>query len=120
MDFPLVWAEVDLQAIAHNVRALRQITNPGARLMAVVKANAYGHGVVEVTRRTLENGAEALGVARLKEGLEIRTAGFDAPILIFGYTAPALAKKLVEFDLTQTVWSYQNAEALSAAVPSWI
>jgi len=118
LDFPLVWAEVDLQAIAHNVRALRQITNPGARLMAVVKANAYGHGVVEVTRQALENGAEALGVARLKEGLELRTAGFDAPILIFGYTAPALAKKLVEFDLTQTVWSYQNAEALSAAVPS--
>ncbi len=117
MDTPLIWAEVDLDAIAHNVRALRRITNPDARLMAVVKANAYGHGAPEVTRRALENGADVLGVARLNEGIELRNAGFDAPILIFGYTPPVLAKKLVEFDLTQTVWSYQTAEALSAAVP---
>nr|MBC8362259.1 alanine racemase [Candidatus Desulfatibia profunda] len=117
LDTPLIWAEVDLDAIAHNVRALRRITNPDARLMAVVKANAYGHGAPEVTRRALENGADVLGVARLNEGIELRNAGFDAPILIFGYTPPVLAKKLVEFDLTQTVWSYQTAEALSAAVP---
>ena len=118
MDTPLIWAEVDLDAIAHNVRALRRITNPDARLMAVVKADAYGHGALEVARRALENGADALGVARLNEGIELRNAGFDAPILIFGYTLPALARKLVDFDLTQTVWSYQTAEALSAAVPS--
>jgi len=53
LDFPLVWAEVDLEAIAHNVRELRRITDPGADLMAVVKANAYGHGVIEVTRKAL-------------------------------------------------------------------
>ena len=113
MDSPLVWAEVDLEAIAHNVRELRRITDPGADLMAVVKANAYGHGAVEVTRKALENGADSLGVARIEEGIELRKAGFKESVLIFGYTPPALARKLIGFDLTQTVWSYNTAKALS-------
>jgi alanine racemase len=113
LDFPLVWAEVDLEAIAHNVRELRRITDPGADLMAVVKANAYGHGMVEVTRKALENGANSMGVARIEEGIELRKAGFNEPVLIFGYTPPPLAHKLIAFDLTQTVWSYNTAQALS-------
>jgi len=117
-DTPLVWAEVDLKAIAHNVRALRRITDPHARLMAVVKADAYGHGVLEVTRQALENGADVLAVARLHEAVKLRKAGVMVPILIFGYTPPADAKKLVEFDLTQTVWSFKTAEAYSAAAAS--
>jgi len=113
LDSPLVWAEVDLEAIAHNVRELRRITDPGADLMAVVKANAYGHGVIEVTRKALENGADSMGVARIEEGIELRKAGFNESVLIFGYTPPVLAHKLIEFDLTQTVWSYNTAQALS-------
>ena len=113
MESPLVWAEVDLEAIAHNVRELRRITDPGADLMAVVKANAYGHGAVEVTRKALENGADSLGVARIEEGIELRKAGVKESVLIFGYTPPALASKLIGFDLTQTVWSYTTAQALS-------
>ena len=113
MDLPLIWAEIDLEAIAHNVRELRQITDPGANLMAVVKANAYGHGVVEVTRKALENGANCLGVARIEEGIELRKAGVNESVLIFGYTPPALAHKLILFDLTQTVWSFNAAQALS-------
>ncbi len=118
MKTPLVWAEVDLKSIAHNVRELRRITSPEARLMAVVKANAYGHGVKEVSRQALENGAEVLGVARLNEGIELRTAGFDVPILIFGYTPPVLGRKLIEFNLSQTIWSYQTAKALSDVAAS--
>ncbi|MFC1489312.1 alanine racemase [Thermodesulfobacteriota bacterium] len=114
MGSPLVWAEVDLKAIAHNVRELRRIVNPDARLMAVVKANAYGHGVVPVTQQALESGAEVLGVARLNEGIALRKAGFGEPVLIFGFTPPAVADKLIEFDMTQSVWSYQAAEAYSA------
>ena len=113
MDSPLVWAEVNLEAIAHNVSELRGITNPKARLMAVVKANAYGHGMIEVARRALENGADSMGVARIEEGIELRKAGFNESVLIFGYTPPALAHKLIGFDLTQTVWSYNTAKALS-------
>lgn len=118
MNTSLVWAEVDLKAIAHNVQALRKITSSKARLMAVVKADAYGHGVLQVTRQALENGADVLAVARLNEGIQLRKAGFDVPILIFGYTPPKHAKQLVEFDLTQTVWSFKTAAALGAEVAS--
>lgn len=119
MDSPLVWAEVDLKAIAHNIRELRRITNPKARFMAIVKANAYGHGIIEVARQSLENGAEALGVANIEEGIQLRKAGIDAPVLIFGYTSPVHVKKLIEFDLTQTVYSYETSRALSEAVAAY-
>ncbi|MBT9439816.1 MAG: alanine racemase [Desulfobacterales bacterium] len=119
LDSPLVWAEVDLKAIAHNIRELRRITNPKARFMAIVKANAYGHGIIEVARQSLENGAEALGVANIEEGIQLRKAGIDAPVLIFGYTSPVHAKKLIEFDLTQTVYSYETSRALSEAVAAY-
>ncbi len=119
MDSPLVWVEVDLKAIAHNIRELRRITNPKARIMAVVKANAYGHGMIEVARQSLENGAEALGIANIEEGIQLRKAGIDAPVLIFGYTSPVHAKKLIEFDLTQTVYSYETSRALSEAVAAY-
>ena len=111
---PLLRAEIDLDAIAHNVRELRRITRPKSRLMAVVKANAYGHGVAEVARQALKSGADCLGVARLDEGIQLRKAGFaDASILIFGPTPLSRAGKIMEFDLTQTVCSYESAHALS-------
>ncbi|MDL1967175.1 MAG: alanine racemase [Deltaproteobacteria bacterium] len=113
MNSPIVWAEIDLKAIAYNILGLRRITNPKARLMAVVKANAYGHGIIEVARQSLENGADALGVANIEEGIKIRKAGIDAPVLIFGYTPPAYVKNLIEFALTQTVYSYETSEELS-------
>jgi len=113
LDFPLVWAEVDLKATAHNICELRRITNPKTRLMAVVKANAYGHGIIEVARQSLENGAEALGVAHIEEGVQLKKAGIDVPVLIFGYTSPVHAKKLIEFDLTQTVYSCEISRELS-------
>lgn len=118
MDSPIIWAEIDLKAIAHNVRELSRITAPEARLMAVVKANAYGHGIIEVARQALQHGAEALGVARASEGIQIRKAGLDAPVLVFSYSPPDMAKKLVEFDLTQTVCTYKTAKQLSMAAGS--
>lgn len=107
----IVWAEVDLKAIAHNVCELRRVTSPRARLMAVVKANGYGHGAPEVAARALQSGADMLGVARLNEGIRLRKSGIDVPILVFGY--PNEIEKLIEFDLTQTVCSYNTAEILS-------
>jgi alanine racemase len=109
----LTWAEIDLNAYAHNIKALRRVTRPGARLMAVVKANGYGHGAVEVARTALQNGAESLGVARLHEAVELREAGLEAPILIFGYSPPDSAETLINYDLTQTVYSPSTAEELS-------
>jgi alanine racemase len=83
--------------------------------MAVVKADGYGHGAVEVARTALANGAEWLGVARLPEAIPLREAGFDAPILVFGYTPPAEAGRLIDFDLRQSVYSPAAAQAYSAA-----
>jgi alanine racemase len=110
-----IWAEIDLQAIAHNVRELRRLTRPEARLMAAVKGNAYGHGAVEVARTAIAHGADALGVARFEEAVELRQAGLDAPILIFGYTPPSLAPRIIDYRLTQTVYALDTARALSAA-----
>jgi alanine racemase len=113
LDKQLIWAEVDLQAYAHNIRELRRITQPRARLMAVVKADGYGHGAVEAAREALKNGAERLGVARAYEALRLRAAGLHAPILVFGYSPPGLAETLSAFELTQTVCSLATAKALS-------
>ncbi len=117
-DTSLIWAEVDLGAIAHNVRELRRRADPKAMVMAVVKANGYGHGAVEVARTALANGAEWLGVARLPEAIPLREAGFGVPILVFGYTPPAEAGRLIEYDLRQSVYSPAAARAYSAAAVS--
>jgi len=119
LDSALVWAEIDLKAIAHNIRELRRITNPKARFMAVVKANAYGHGMVEVARQSLENGTEVLGVTNIEEGTQIRKAGINAPVLILSYAPPEQSKEIIEFDLTQTVYSYETSRALSEAVAAY-
>lgn len=98
------------------MQEVRRVTVPEARVMAVVKANAYGHGAVRVAQVALQNGAGYLGVARVQEGIELRRAGIHAPILIFGYAASGSVQELVEYDLTPTVYSYQSAEDLSASV----
>jgi alanine racemase len=118
MDTSLVRAEIDLKAIAHNVRELRRITHPDAQLMGVVKADGYGHGAVKVARCALQNGAERLGVARIDEGIQLREAGIKAPILIFGYTLTQLARELLEYNLTQTVYTPAFAQALSRTAVS--
>jgi len=113
LDHPITWAEINLDAYAHNIRELRRVTRPPARLMAVVKANGYGHGAVEVAREALQNGAQYLGVARINEAIPLRKAGLGAPILIFGYSPPDLAPMLIDYELTQTVYSLSAANALS-------
>lgn len=115
MNFPLIWAEVDLAAIAHNVRALRAITQKAARLLAVVKADGYGHGAVAVARTALHNGADCLAVARLNEALILRQAGIQSPILIFGYTPPEAAPEVIDGDLTITLSDIGAAEKLAAS-----
>jgi alanine racemase len=114
----LVKAEIDLKAIAHNIKELRRITRSSARLMAVVKANGYGHGAIEVAQSAIKNGADVLGVARLEEGIQLRKAGIEAPILIFGFTHPDLAAALLEYDLTQTVYTLASARAFSQTAAS--
>lgn len=111
---PTTYIEVDLDAIAHNVRLLKQHIGPNVILTAVVKANAYGHGAVEVARTALQHGAERLAVARVNEGAQLRAAGITAPILVMGYTAPDDLDQAVEHDLILTVTEQIIAERLSA------
>jgi len=113
-EFP-VWAEIDLDAIAHNVAAIKRHVGDHVMVMAVVKANAYGHGTLPVARAALENGASCLAVNRLGEGVALRRAGIEAPILVMGYTPPAGATTAVAHDLRLTVTSPALAENLSAA-----
>ena len=80
------WVEIDLVALAHNVRHLRSLLSPATALMAVVKADAYGHGAVTIAQTVLQSGANWLGVATVPEGIELRAAGIKAPILILGAT----------------------------------
>ncbi|HWR38867.1 MAG TPA: alanine racemase [Patescibacteria group bacterium] len=110
-----VWAEINLAAIAHNVREIRRQLRPGVQFCAVVKANAYGHGAEPVARTVLDAGADRLAVAILDEALTLRRAGFTVPILILGYTPPHLAAQVVAHDITQTVYSLDSVRALSAA-----
>lgn len=112
---PLIRADIDLSAIAHNVTALKQIIGTEVRLLVAVKANAYGHGAEQVARTALANGASDLGVARIEEGLALRAAGVEAPILIFGYTHAEAASDLLANALIPSVHSFENARTLAAA-----
>lgn len=107
------WAEVDLDAIAHNIREIRKITNPNAQIMAVVKADAYGHGFLEVTRTLLENGADRLAVAVLQEGKQLRSRGVTVPILLLGASMENDIDDIINFDITPNVCSYEFAKAIS-------
>jgi len=109
-----VWAEVDLDAVACNTRVLKAQAN-GAALMAVVKANGYGHGAVAVARAALTAGADRLGVICVDEGEQLRRAGIAAPILVMGHTPATDAARLVDLSLTGTVASRETAEALARA-----
>ena len=115
MNFPLVRADIDLDAIAVNVRELKKATAAGTRFMAVVKANAYGHSAVEVAKKAIDSGADALGVARIHEAVPLRQSGLVAPILILGYTPPEFAELALDNNLTLTVFDSETARALSDA-----
>jgi alanine racemase len=107
------WVEVDLSAIENNIRRLSQLS--GVQLMAVVKANAYGHGAVPVAQAALRAGAAWCGVARLEEALELRRAGLDCPILLLGYTPPDRLDEAVAQGVSLTLWSVEQAQAAAAS-----
>jgi alanine racemase len=108
------WAEIDLDAIRHNVEHLRQVIAPSA-LWAVVKADGYGHGAVDVARAALAGGADGLCVALVQEGLELRRHGVSAPILLLSEQPLDAASDIVRHDLTATVYTTGFADALAEA-----
>ena len=108
------WREVDLDALSHNARTLQAALAPGCRLMAVVKADAYGHGAVPVARRLEAEGVSAFAVACLEEGMALRRAGIQGEILILGYTLPEEAARLCRWKLIQAVADEAHGTALAA------
>jgi len=107
------WAEINLDNLAHNVGEFRRLIGPRVALMAVVKADAYGHGAVEVAGAALASGADWLGVAVVEEAVQLRQAGLQAPILVLGYIPPEQAGAVLDYDLSQALFNLELARALS-------
>lgn len=109
------WVEIDKGALANNVRLMKQILGDQVTLMAVVKADAYGHGAVAASITALANGAETLGVAALSEALELRDAGIDAPILVMSYTPSHAVRQAIQHDIWLTLYDLDLARAYDQA-----
>lgn len=107
-----IQADIDLSAIRKNIETMRSRIPAGKKLLAVIKANAYGHGSIEVAN-ALEDLADYYGVACIDEAVELRLAGITKPILILGVTDASLFPDIVKYDITQTIFSLEQAKALS-------
>jgi len=107
-------AIIDLGAVSHNVAEIRKKIGNERGLMAMVKADGYGHGAVEISRTALRSGADSLGVAISGEGQQLREAGIEVPILVVGLSPPEEAYKVVKFRLSQTVATVELLEALDS------
>lgn len=109
------WAEINLNNLASNFKKIRERVSPAARVMAVIKANAYGHGAVECARRLAKEGADWFGVALPEEGTELRAAGISQPVLCLGGYWPGQAALCVQQRLTPVVYRVDMIEALNRA-----
>ncbi len=108
-----IWAEVNLDAIENNIKLIRKTVNKNSIVMAIVKADAYGHGAVTVAKTLLSSGADRLGVACVDEAMQLRSAGVNAPILILGKVFSHEFDNLIDFGITSTVFNYDEAKKLS-------
>ncbi len=111
--FTRTWAEINLDNIAHNVKEIQRLVGKRTEIMAVVKADAYGHGVLETVNTIIENGASRLAVSMLDEAIQLRKIGIDIPILVLSHTNPQRIDELIKYNVTQTVYSHDIAKALS-------
>ncbi|MBR3640814.1 MAG: alanine racemase, partial [Oscillibacter sp.] len=109
------WAEIDLDALAHNYAVARKRIGKNCKYLGVVKADAYGHGAVQVASRLEKLGADYLAVSSLDEARELRRGNIKMPILILGHTPPEMVAELIRYDITQAVSALAKAEEYSAA-----
>lgn len=109
------FAEIDLGALHHNYKVIRTSIPRRTEILAVVKADAYGHGFMDISRELDNLGVDAFGVAFLAEGIQLRKAGIDKPILLLGGIYPGQERKSVGYNISTTVFSFSQAEALSHA-----
>jgi len=109
------WLDIDLGAIRHNIAEVQRYVGPNTAVFTVVKANAYGHGLVPCANACIQAGANGLAVALVEEGVELRQAGVDGPILIMGLALPDQSELIVSHRLSQTVSSADMVHAISKA-----
>jgi alanine racemase len=112
---PVTRAEIDLGAVKHNLHQLKSLTTPTTAIMAVVKADAYGHGAVEVAKTLVEQGVPYLAVARFSEAMVLRHAGLTVPILLFGHTYPEYLGQMLRHDVRPSINTVDSARILSEA-----
>lgn len=116
--FRPTWAEISFDALHHNIQQFRKAIPGHIKIMAVLKADAYGHGAVPIAREAIRCGVDYLSVAFLDEALQLRQAGIQAPILVLGYTAPEAVALAYQHDITLTIYSEEVLEALASLVPN--
>ena len=107
------WTEINLDELAHNVKILRSLLNPNAKFLGVVKANAYGHGIIQTAKKLVETGADWLAVAAIPCGIELRENGITLPVLCLGQTQPEFAELITKYNISQAVGDLENGKALS-------
>ena len=107
------WVEIDLNALRHNLLAIRKWVGPQIKILGIVKADAYGHGDYEVSRVLLNNGVEMLGIAILEEGIQLRDKGIKAPLLLLGGIFEEQIDTVIQYGLTPTIYDLKLAEVLS-------
>lgn len=112
MEYYRVHADVNLDAIYHNIEETRKVVKPDTKIMAIIKADGYGHGAIPIAK-ILEPIIDAYGIAIIEEGIELRECGITKPLLILGVTPLPLYSKLIEYDIMPTIFSYESAEILS-------
>ncbi len=112
-EFGPLWAEVNLDNLIHNIKAIRSIVRDETEIMGVIKANAYGHGATTLARVLLDNGADRLAVATIREAIELRRSGINLDILVLGYTQDSDLGLVVEYKISQTIYSLKQARLLS-------
>lgn len=105
--------EIDLDALKHNFEEIKKATTPGTGILAVVKADAYGHGALETAKTLIDAGAAGLCLATIDEAVELRKHGIDVPMMTLGFTDPSRFRDAVRFEVEQAVYSYEIAEKLS-------
>ena len=107
------WVEIDLDELEHNFKILKNCLNPNSKFLGVIKANAYGHGMIQCARKLQKLGADWLAVAAVTEAVELRHSGITLPILCLGQASTELAKLMCDFGITQAVGDFDNGKKLS-------
>jgi len=108
-----VWAEINLDNLAHNMREVRRVTNKNTKVTAVIKADGYGHGAKDIASTLLENGADRFAVATLSEAIQLRKEVHNVEIMVLGYTPNIQAKDLIKNNIIQTIYSLDQAKEFS-------